>query len=158
MSEQVVIGLNAVITAVTKEVPRFLAVKTAGTGLAMHVDALPFGPFDPERDRTLELGLRRWVREKTGIEIGYVEQLYTFGNRNRDPGERRGGPRVISVAYLALVREVPPSESGRSPVAGLVPALPLGGLARRASCRHRQPNRSGTAPLDPHLPDPGDAP
>ena len=114
MSEQVVIGLNAVITAVTREVPRFLAVKTAWPGHAMSLDALPFGPFDPERDRTLELGLRRWVREKTGIEIGYVEQLYTFGNRNRDPGERRGGPRVISVAYLALVRERPPSGAGEA--------------------------------------------
>jgi hypothetical protein len=107
LSEQVTIGLNAVITAVTREVPRFLAVKSAGTGLPVPLDALPFGPFDPERDRTLELGLRRWVREKTGIEIGYVEQLYTFGNRNRDPREIRGGPRVISVAYLALAREVP---------------------------------------------------
>jgi hypothetical protein len=114
LSEQVVIGLNAVITAVTKEVPRFLAVKTLGIDLVKPLDALPFGPFDPERDRTLELGLRRWVREKTGIEIGYVEQLYTFGNRNRDPGERRGGPRVISVAYLALVREVPPSRAGEA--------------------------------------------
>jgi hypothetical protein len=114
LSEQVVIGLNAVITAVTKEVPRFLAVKTAGTDHGLPLEALPFGPFDPERDRTLELGLRRWVREKTGIEIGYVEQLYTFGNRNRDPGERRGGPRVISVAYLALVREVAPTAVGRA--------------------------------------------
>ena len=111
----------------------------------MPLDALPFGPFDPERDRTLELGLRRWVREKTGIEIGYVEQLYTFGNRNRDPGERRGGPRVISVAYLALVREGPPSRAGEARVAGLVPPLPLGGLARRASRRHRQPDRPGAA-------------
>ncbi len=109
MGEQVVIGLNAVITAVTAEVPRFLAVRTS-EGRAP-LDALPFGLFDPERDRTLELGLRGWVREQTGIGIGYVEQLYTFGNRNRDPGERRGGPRVISVAYLALVREVPLSRS-----------------------------------------------
>ncbi len=112
MGEQIVIGLNAVITAVTMEVPRFLAVKTAAQSLPPPPDALPFGPFDPSRDRTLELGLRRWVREKTGIEIGYVEQLYTFGNRNRDPGERQGGPRVISVAYLALVREVQPSGAG----------------------------------------------
>jgi hypothetical protein len=78
------------------------------------LDALPFGPFDPARDRTLELGLRRWVRERTGMEIGYVEQLYTFGNRNRDPRERRGGPRVISVAYLALVRELQPSGTGEA--------------------------------------------
>jgi len=114
LGEQVVIGLNAVITAVTAEVPRFLAVKTSVNSIRAPLDALPFGPFDPERDRTLELGLRRWVREKTGIEIGYVEQLYTFGNRNRDPGERRGGPRVISVAYLALVREVPLSRSSEA--------------------------------------------
>ncbi len=106
MAGQVVIGLNAVITAVTQEVPRFLAVKIAGEGRAGPFDALPFGPFDPASDRTLELGVRRWVRERTGIEIGYVEQLYTFGNRDRDPEERRGGPRVISVAYLALVREI----------------------------------------------------
>ncbi len=114
MAGQIVIGLNAVITAVTREVPKFLAVKTVEDSLPAPLDALPFGPFDPGRDRTLELGLRRWVREKTGIEIGYVEQLYTFGNRNRDPGESRGGPRVISVAYLALVREVPPSRTGEA--------------------------------------------
>jgi hypothetical protein len=114
LAGQVVIGLNAVITAVTREVPRFLAVKTAEEGVPRPLDALPFGPFDPERDRTLELGLRRWVREKTGIEIGYVEQLYTFGNRYRDPGESRGGPRVISVAYLALVREVPLRDTGEA--------------------------------------------
>ncbi|MGD0308477.1 MAG: hypothetical protein ABSC02_04240 [Acidobacteriota bacterium] len=107
MAREVAIGLNAVITAVTEEVPRFLAVKAAGNKPAVPFDALPLGTFDPARDRTLELGLRRWVREKTGIDIGYVEQLYTFGNRNRDPDESRGGPRVISIAYLALVREVP---------------------------------------------------
>ncbi len=109
MSEPIVIGLNAVITAVTREVPRFLALRTESAPMPASLDALPFGSFDPVKDRTLELGLRRWVREKTGIEIGYVEQLYTFGNRYRDPSESRGGPRVISIAYLALIREVPPA-------------------------------------------------
>jgi hypothetical protein len=114
----VIIGLNAVIVAVTEETPRILTVKRAEHSLAEQLsqnlsgssrnelpDAVPFGPFDPACDRTLELGLRRWVREQTGIELGYVEQLYTFGNRNRDPSEVGGGPRVVSVAYLALVRE-----------------------------------------------------
>jgi len=116
----VVIGLNAVIVAVTEETPRILTVKRAEHSLAPALnqqqalraeshDAIPFGPFDPSRDRTLELGLRRWVREQTGLELGYVEQLYTFGDRNRDPSEGEGGPRVISVAYLALVREGKPS-------------------------------------------------
>jgi hypothetical protein len=69
------------------------------------LEAIPFGPFDPSSDRTLELELRRRVREQTGLELGYVEQLYTFGDRNRDPSECEGGPRVVSIAYLALVRE-----------------------------------------------------
>lgn len=114
MNRQVVIGLNAAIVAVTDEAPRILTVRHAGASrrgaAARHPeDALPFGPFEPARDRTLELGLRRWIREQTGLEVGYVEQLYTFGDRNRDPSELRGGPRVLSIAYIALVREARPS-------------------------------------------------
>jgi hypothetical protein len=115
----VVIGLNAAIVAVTEETPRILTVKRAEHALAKDLsgyglqagspDSIPFGPFDPSSDRTLELGLRRWVREQTGLELGYVEQLYTFGDRNRDPSEEEGGPRVISVAYLAFVHEGKPS-------------------------------------------------
>jgi len=107
-----VIELNGVIVGVTDERPRILVVQYpdhSGNATTREggspLDALPFGPLDPAADRTLELGLRRWVRERTGIELGYVEQLYTFGDRNRDPGEFEGGPRVISVPYLALVQE-----------------------------------------------------
>jgi hypothetical protein len=100
---KVSIGLNAVIVAVTREVPRLLTVmRRTGSGME---EALPFGPLEPETDRTLDRGLRRWVREQTGLEVGYVEQLYTFGDRHRDPREAHGGPRVVSVAYLALVHE-----------------------------------------------------
>lgn len=97
-----IIGLNAVIVAVTDEVPRILTVAREEHEPSV---ALPFGPLDPVADRTLERGLRNWVTAQTGLELGYVEQLYTFGDRNRDPGEREGGPRILSVAYFALVRE-----------------------------------------------------
>ena len=50
-------------------------------------------------------GLRGWVREQTGLELGYVEQLYTFGDRDRDLGADAIRARVLSIAYLALVRE-----------------------------------------------------
>jgi len=117
---EIVVGLNAAIIAVTNNTPRILTVQRspgsrarsgrAGTAPAAGAfDALPFGPLDPAGDRTLERGLRRWIREQTGLEVGYVEQLYTFGDRHRDPSERKGGPRVISVAYLALVGEAQPS-------------------------------------------------
>jgi hypothetical protein len=49
------------------------------------------------------------VRERAGIEVGYVEQLYTFGDRFRNPTERGGGPRILSIAYLALIGEERPS-------------------------------------------------
>jgi 8-oxo-dGTP diphosphatase len=46
----------------------------------------------------LEDAARKVLQEKTGIKNVYLEQLYTFGNPERDP---RG--RVITVAYFALL-------------------------------------------------------
>ncbi len=74
--------------------------------------ALPSGLFEPDRDRTLELAVRRWVREQAQLELGYVEQLYTFGDRDRDPRERTSGSRILSIGYLALVGQAPVAESG----------------------------------------------
>jgi hypothetical protein len=67
-------------------------------------DALPFGPFDPLHHRTLESGLRSWVHEQTYLDLGYAEQLYTFGDRGRHLVKAGEGPRVVSVGYLALTR------------------------------------------------------
>jgi hypothetical protein len=117
----VVIGLNAVIIAVTEETPCVLTVKPTGYARTASAQrdpttvgadppgALPFGPLEPEHHQTFERGLRHWVERQTGLRLGYVEQLYTFGDRFRDPGARQGGPQVISVAYLALVREQRPA-------------------------------------------------
>src|SRR5260370_473573 len=68
-------------------------------------DALPFGPFDRLNHRTLESGLRTWVAEQTYLDLGYAEQLYTFGDRGRHLVARGEGPRVVSVGYLALTRQ-----------------------------------------------------
>ncbi len=84
----------------TGESPRVLVVR----GFERALDALPSGPFQTDRDRTIEAGLRRWVEDQTQLGLGYVEQLYTFGDRFRTSGERAGGPRVISIGYLALTR------------------------------------------------------
>ena len=105
MKHQIVVGLNAVIVAVTDEAPRILTVQAPlDKGVAPRLPALPYGPLATDADHTLELGLRRWVREQTGIRLGYVEQLYSFADRDRSPGD----DRLISVAYLALVREETP--------------------------------------------------
>lgn len=50
-------------------------------------------------DETLDQAARRELDEETHLHDVFLEQLYTFGNPDRDP---RG--RVVSVAYYALVR------------------------------------------------------
>lgn len=101
------IGLNAVIVAVEKQTPLVLAVQPAAENA--EADSLPFGPFDPLRHRTFEIGLRSWVEEQTSLKLGYVEQLYTFGDRGRHA--RRGDSgHTVSVGYLALARRDPTAE------------------------------------------------
>ncbi|MGA7178309.1 MAG: NUDIX domain-containing protein [Thiobacillaceae bacterium] len=57
--------------------------------------ALPGGFVEP--GECLEECALRELREETGVIGVYLEQLYTFGNPQRDPRER-----VISVAYYGL--------------------------------------------------------
>jgi hypothetical protein len=106
------IGLTAVILALDQERPVALVVKDAPGALA----SLPFGPFDPEGHRTFELALRAFVRAQTGFEIGYVEQLYTFGDRGREAPrahlDDRAAGRIVSVGYLALAAEPGPAPGG----------------------------------------------
>ncbi|GFZ30544.1 ADP-ribose pyrophosphatase [Clostridium zeae] len=48
----------------------------------------------------LEEGAKRKLREKTGVEDVYIEQLYTFGDINRDKRTR-----VISIGNMALIEK-----------------------------------------------------
>lgn len=59
--------------------------------------ALP-GGFVLENEN-LEQAVQRELVEETGVKINYLEQLYTFGDLERDP---RG--RVVSIAYFGLVK------------------------------------------------------
>ena len=95
------IGLTAAIVAIEDNEPMVLsAAGHEADGLA----GLPFGPFDPIAHRTFEIGLRAWVEEQAGLRLGYVEQLYTFGDRGRHtrPGDTEA--HVASIGYLALTR------------------------------------------------------
>jgi hypothetical protein len=99
----ITIGLSAAIVSVEREQPCVLVVAHDGAE-----DALPFGPFNPATQRTLESGLRKWVGEQTDFDLGYTEQLYTFGDRGRHLAAPDDGARVVSVGYLALTRSGAP--------------------------------------------------
>ena len=60
--------------------------------------ALPGGFIDLKRDKSLDDTAYRKLKEKTGVEIPYLEQVQSFGSNKRDP---RGWS--VTVAYLALV-------------------------------------------------------
>jgi hypothetical protein len=109
MSADIVIGLSAVIIAVKGGEGVVLTVRPHDqAGAASALRGLPFGPFDPDGRRTFELALRAFVTDQTAFELGYVEQLYTFGDKGRDAplaDVGAGAARVISVGYLALTSE-----------------------------------------------------
>lgn len=92
------IGLAAAIVAIDADTPLILVAGEAGNL------GLPSGPFDALEHRTFEIGLRRFVAEQTALEVGYVEQLYTFGDRGRHARPGDTAPHVVSVGYLALTR------------------------------------------------------
>lgn len=60
--------------------------------------ATPGGFIDLKRDATLEDTAKRKLKDKTGYEAPYLEQLGTIGNSKRDP---RGWS--VTVTYFALV-------------------------------------------------------
>lgn len=88
----VTIDLTAVLVAVTGDEPRVLTIQDG--------KALPSGPFESGH-RSLQTGLRSWVERQTHHPLGYIEQLYTFADRDRT----QNGGRVISISYLGLARE-----------------------------------------------------
>lgn len=92
--------------------------------------ALPGGFVQPKE--SLEEAVRRELAEETGIEVDYLEQLYTFGDPDRDP--RR---RVVSIAYFALVKSSRYQQLKASTDAGDAGWFPIASLPRLAF-DHRQ--------------------
>ena len=81
------IGLSAVVIALKDR--EAVVLTTPGDDGS---PALPFGPFDPVKDRTFELALRSFVTAQTGFGLGFVEQLYTFGDAGRASPRATPGP------------------------------------------------------------------
>lgn len=93
--------LTAVLTAVTDGHPRVMTLDGV---------TLPSGPFETSH-RSLQHGLREWVESQTGQAPGFLEQLYTFADRDRTGSA--GETHAISISYFGLMREQVASHSTR---------------------------------------------
>ncbi len=100
MAQPVALNLAAVTAAVTADQPRVLTIPAVADGVSSR-PGIPSGPLSDDH-HTLERALRHWILDQAGIEVGYVEQLYTFGDLDRG---FTAGYRNVAVAYLALVQE-----------------------------------------------------
>lgn len=87
----IVADLITVLVAVFAGEPHIMTIRDTR--------ALPSCPVQSGH-RSLQSGLRAWVEEQIGHSVGYMEQLYTFADRDRTPE----GLRAISISYLGLTR------------------------------------------------------
>lgn len=88
------VELVAVLVAVTEGQPKVITVN-AGQNL-------PSGPLELNHDN-IQSDLRDWIRAETGHPVGFLEQLYTFANRDHRPST--DGIPTISISYLGLLHE-----------------------------------------------------
>src|SRR5262245_25101703 len=79
--------IDVVIFSIAGERLRVLLVRRPTTAGEPYPGlwALPGGFLDVARDESLEACALRKLRDKTGIEAPYLEQLGSWGNRTRDP-------------------------------------------------------------------------
>ncbi|MBH9974208.1 MULTISPECIES: hypothetical protein [Bartonella] len=88
------IELIAVIVAVTDGQPKVITVGPE--------QKLPSGPLESDH-KSLQSTIRDWVKTRTDYPVDFLEQLYTFTNRDRLSSDEY--PNTLSVSYLGLVRE-----------------------------------------------------
>jgi 8-oxo-dGTP diphosphatase len=93
--EQLAVTVDLVIFTINDDMLKVMLVKRAENPFADRW-SLPGGFL--RVSESLGDAALRVLREKAGVENVYVEQLYTFGDLDRDPRAR-----VITVAYFALI-------------------------------------------------------
>ncbi len=95
IKQNIKIAVDAIVFGYDKEGLKVLLISPK-YGKFKDFWALP-GGFVKDNE-TLIKAVKRELKEETGVKTNYLEQLYTFGDLDRDPRMR-----VVSVAYFGLV-------------------------------------------------------
>jgi hypothetical protein len=102
-TEPLAVCLSAAILAVRGDEP-VVAVVPARRGELGSDGALPCGTFSPRQHGTLEAGVRFWVQQQAGIELGTLRQIGTLDDCHAAAaGTQPSGLPVVAVCYQALV-------------------------------------------------------
>jgi 8-oxo-dGTP diphosphatase len=99
MPSEIKVTVDTVAFAIEQGVLEVLLIKRKFDPFKSHW-ALPGGFVVDDIDETIDQAAARELQEETNVANVYLEQLYSFGKRGRDP---RG--RTITVAYLALLKQ-----------------------------------------------------
>jgi hypothetical protein len=113
------VTLTAAIIAVMKDEPMVAVLMPKGAfppdlgasgarRFGAHLDALPSERFDPKASANLDAALRSCIQHSTALDIGYLEQLYTF---NAPIESDDTASADLSIGYLALAHAQPAGEA-----------------------------------------------
>jgi 8-oxo-dGTP diphosphatase len=97
--------------------------------------ALPGGFIDIARDASLEACALRKLREKTGVDSPYLEQLGAWGGRSRDP--RGWSTTNVYFALIAADHAAQPAAGANAADARWVP-IALNGVAAQLAFDHAE--------------------
>ena len=95
VKQHILLAVDNIIFTIVKDKLHVVLIQRAAEPF-INAWAIP-GGFVHD-DETVDDAAYRELAEETNVKNVYLEQLYTFGELNRDP---RG--RVVSCAYIALV-------------------------------------------------------
>jgi 8-oxo-dGTP diphosphatase len=96
IQQNILIAVDAVVFGYMNSNLHVLLVKRKGE--TFHKEWALVGGFVLD-DEPLTTAVKRELKEETGVQLDYLEQLYTFG----DSVERDPRSRVVSVAYFGLI-------------------------------------------------------
>jgi 8-oxo-dGTP diphosphatase len=97
MKQDIKVSVDAVVFGYDQEVGISVLLIKRKNEPFQKMWALPGGLV--HNGESLDDAVNRELKEEAGIDVNYLEQLYSFGAPDRDPRNH-----VISVSYFALVR------------------------------------------------------
>lgn len=95
IKQKIMVAVDAVVFGYHDRKLHILLIQSA-FGTKVDQWALPGGFV--KNNETLDEAVKRELVEETGVHANYLEQLFTYGEIERDPRQR-----VVSVAYLGLI-------------------------------------------------------